>query len=317
MSSLHKASDMIKRAQNRIAQSRWSLSVTAAYGILMFVLLHVVTQVSWIQLPLLGAATILMVILNNTNSLIRIYSRMVSCSFCVAMLMSPFLFTSLNVCVAQLAFIIFLYFFFHAYQDKNAVGWVFYAYTALGIASIVYVQMLCLLPILWILQATNILASSLRTYCASILGILMPYWFVGAYCLCTGNTQMLADHFLALASWQMPFDFSDVGLHRLLNLLFLVLVGTVGSVHFLAYSYQDKIRTRMLYELFISLEVCFLVLIILQPQHFDLLLSLLIVVVSPLIGHFMSLTHSRLSNITFFFIIVVALGLSFFNVWIS
>jgi len=317
LAPLQKKTAMIKRAQNRIAQSRWSLSVTAIYCILMFIMLQVATQVSWIQLPMLCAATVLMVLLNNTNSLIRIYSRMVSCSFGVMMIMSPFLFKSLNVSVAQLSFIIFLYFIFHAYQDKRAVGWVFYAYVALGIASIVYVQSLYLLPILWVLQATNVLAASLRTYCASLLGIAMPYWFMGAYCLYTGDPQAFADHFAALANWHTPFDFTSIDGNRLLTLAVVTLFGIIGTTHFLAYSYQDKIRTRMLFEMFIALEVCFMVLLLLQPQHFDMMLSLLILVVSPLIGHFMSLTHSRLSNITFFALIIIALLITVSNIWMS
>ena len=68
-------------------------------------------------------------------------------------------------------------------------------------------------------------------------------------------------------------------------------------------------------SLFITLEICLLVLLILQPQHFDVLLSLLLTVVSPLIGHFLSLTHSKLSNITFFTLIIAALALTIFNIW--
>ena len=97
----------------------------------------------------------------------------------------------------------------------------------------------------------------------------------------------------------------------------MTLFGIIGTTHFLAYSYQDKIRTRMLFEMFIALEVCFMVLLLLQPQHFDMMLSLLILVVSPLIGHFMSLTHSRLSNITFFALIIIALLITVSNIWMS
>lgn len=291
--------------------------MTAIYCVLVFVLTQVATQDQWAQLPILCASTILMVLLNNTHSLIRIYSRMVSCSFAVLMVMSPFLYGSPNESLSQLLFILFLFFIFHAYQDKRAVGWVFYAYAALGIASILYVQMLFLLPILWVLQATNVLAASPRTYCASILGVLMPYWFMGAYCLYAGQTQTLVDHFAEIANWQTPFDFIPLDVHRLATLAFAVVLGIIGTAHFLAYSYQDKIRTRMLYEMFIALEVCFMIMLVLQPQHFDMLLSLLIVVVSPLIGHFLSLTHSRLSNITFFALITIALLLTVFNVWIS
>ena len=88
---------MIKRAQNRIAQSRWSLPVTAIYGLLLFLISGMASQGLWLQLLILVASTVMMVILNNNNSLIRIYSRMVSCSFYVVVLMSPFLFSSINI----------------------------------------------------------------------------------------------------------------------------------------------------------------------------------------------------------------------------
>ena len=156
---------------------------------------------------------------------------------------------------------------------------------------------------------------SLRTFIASILGVALPYWFLSAYYLLIGNPQAIADHFEAMLLWQQPFDFSMLDIHRGLTFLFVAILGIIGSVHFVAYSYQDKIRTRMIFEMFITLEICLLVLLILQPQHFDVLLSLLLTVVSPLIGHFLSLTHSKLSNITFFTLIIAALALTIFNIW--
>ena len=306
---------MIKRAQNRIAQSRWSLPVTAIYGLLLFLISGMASQGLWLQLLILVASTVMLVILNNHNSLIRIYSRMVSCSFCVVVLMSPFLFSSINIGIAQLAFIFSLNFILRAFQDKQAVGWVFYAFVAIGVASVFYVELLWLVPILWILLTTNVLAMSLRTFIASILGVALPYWFLSAYYLLIGNPQAIADHFEAMLLWQQPFDFSMLDIHRGLTFLFVAILGIIGSVHFVAYSYQDKIRTRMIFEMFITLEICLLVLLILQPQHFDVLLSLLLTVVSPLIGHFLSLTHSKLSNITFFTLIIAALALTVFNIW--
>ncbi len=306
---------MIKRAQNRIAQSRWSLPVTAVYGLLVFLLSGNAEKGLWVQLLAVSVSTMMMVILNNSNSLIRIYSRMVSCSFCVAMVMTPFLFSSVSIGVAQLSFIVFLFFLFHAYQDKRAVGWVFYAYASLGVGSLACVEMLCLVPLLWVLQATNVLAHSFRTYCASVLGLLVPYWFVGGYCLYMGMPEQFVHHFLPLTTWQPLFNYSLMDIHRWLTLAFVGMLGVIGTIHFLAFSYQDKIRTRMIYEMFIALEVGFLALIFVQPEQFDLLLSLLLVPVSPLIGHFLSLTHSRITNIMFFALVAVALSLTFYNIW--
>ena len=80
---------MIKRTQNRIAESRWALPICAAYTLLICIISGLFVEGIWVQLALTAVATLLMVELNNRNSLIRIYSRMVSCSFLVLTMMTP------------------------------------------------------------------------------------------------------------------------------------------------------------------------------------------------------------------------------------
>ena len=86
----------MKRIQNRVAGSRIALPVTAVYALLVCLINHLVGQSLWLQLLLLAVSTLLMVQLNNINALIRIYSRMVSCSFLVLMSMVTFIFPGLE-----------------------------------------------------------------------------------------------------------------------------------------------------------------------------------------------------------------------------
>lgn len=307
---------MITYTQVRIAQSRWALSFTAAYAVLVCAAVAVVTQRFWLQIPLLAISTLMMVELNNANSLIRIYSRMVSCSFLVMITMATFLIPSVSAAVVELTLIVFYLYFLRAYQSPAATGWVFSAFFALGAASIPFVQVLFFVPVLWVLLATNVLAFSARTFFASLLGIIGPYWFVGAYCVLTGNPEYLADHFLELAQFGEPFDYTALDTPRLLTLGFVLFLAILGSAHFLIYSYLDKIRIRMIYEIFITIDVCCIVFILLQPQHFDKLMAMIIVTTAPLIGHYLALSHSRISNICFFLIIAMALAITAFNLWI-
>ena len=60
------------------------------------------------------------------------------------------------------------------------------------------------------------------------------------------------------------------------------------------------------------LTVIFLVL---QPQHYDMLIRILIINVSPLIAHFLSLTYTRITNIAFYVICSVAVLLMLFSLW--
>lgn len=262
---------------------------------------------------LVAVSSLMMAELNNSNSLIRIYSRMVSCSFIVLATMASFMLASPMTCVTQMAWIAFFICVFNAYQQPRAAGWVFYAFLALGVGSLVFVQMLWLVPLLWILLMTNVLCFSLRTFLASLLGLLIPYWFGAAWLAIQGDWQPAADHFAQLLVPGVPFDLTIVDSHQALTYLFVLMVTAIGSAHFLLFSYQDKIRTRMIYEMFISLAAVCLALALVLPRYFNGFLALSIVPASTLIGHFLALTHSRLSNWTFVAIVVMALSLVIYN----
>lgn len=304
---------MAKLLQNRIAQSRWALPVTALYALLVSLAGGLATDGLWLQFGMLLVSTMMMVELNNGNALIRIYSRMVSCSFLVMTTMSLFLFRSLEVDVVQITFIAFLLLLLRAYQNQQATGWVFYAFISLGISSIVFPHVLLFVPLLWILMAVNVQCFSPRTFLSSILGIIVPYWFVAAWLLYTNNLGLLSAHFLSIVQFQSPMLLAGVNIHQWLTFAFVFLMAIMGSIHFLAYSYKDSIRIRMIYEMFIVLDACCMVFALLQPQHFNDLLGMAIVVTAPIAGHFLALTQSRLSNITFMVLAAAALSITAFN----
>ena len=85
-----------KRIQNRIAESRWTQAWVVSAAMLVWIVagLHSLTVVAPGVCLLL--ATYLMMELNNANALIRIYSRMVSCSFIVLATMAVFMFPSIR-----------------------------------------------------------------------------------------------------------------------------------------------------------------------------------------------------------------------------
>lgn len=123
----------------------------------------------------------LMFQLNNVNALIRIFSRMVSCSYLVLMTMAFFLFEDIANSIISVLAIAFYIFFFSIYQEGRAVGRIFYAFAILGTMSVIFVQTLYFVPIIWVLLFTNIMAGNVRMIVASLLGLILPYWFIAAY----------------------------------------------------------------------------------------------------------------------------------------
>lgn len=305
----------VKHIQNHVAKSKLTLPSMAVYSCVVWLLAGVATNNWWPQFFCFGLSTFLMIELNNSNALIRIYSRMVSCSFLGLSCAAPFLFSSLSGSVVQICFIAAVLLLFQTYQDQASTGRCFYAFAFIGVASFFFVQILYFVPFVWVLMLINLLCMNWRTLMASVLGLLTPYWFLLVYLIYFGELQALTDHFAELTHWSSPCDFSVLSDGQLLVLAFCLLMALTGIVHFWRNSYRDKIRIRLLYGCFTMLLVIVAVLLLLQPQHYSVLIRLLIVVISPLIGHFLALTQTRLTNIAFFAIAAATLALTIYNLW--
>lgn len=270
----------------------------------------------WIQLILLAVSTLLMMEFNNANALIRIYSRMVSCSFLALSVIDSTLLSSIKGGAFQLFFILFLLFLFRAYQDKKAHGYIYYAFLSLSISSLCFVQVLFIVPFLWVLLFTNVLAGSIKNLSASILGLLTPYWLALGYSLYSNNIDPLFNHFSVLSQFEEPFNMALLSNNSLLILSFLSLLSLTGIIHFLRNSFLDKIKTRMIYEALIALNIIIFVFIVLQPQHYSYLIRLFIITVSPLIAHFVALTRTKITNIAFIVFSLITLIITIYSLWI-
>ena len=116
-------------------------------------------------------------------------------------------------------------------------------------------------------------------------------------------------HFASIAEFGRIADIFCVNTYQIITFAFVLLCALIGTVHFLRNSSKDKIRTRMIFEMFITVDIATVVFIILQPQHFDILIRIAIVNTSPLIGHFISLTNTKLTNITCIVLMIIALSI--------
>ena len=269
----------------------------------------------FLQLGLVACSTLLMVELNNGHALIRIYSRMVSCVFLALTSASTFLFPSLRTWIVALCFVSFFLIIFHAYQDKHSPGWHFYAFLCLGIASTIFAQTFFFVPILWLLTATFLNSASFRTFWASLFGLMLPYWFLLPISAYNGHLDSLRLHFEALVHFQPLFMYDGLDEHRVITFLIVSIFALTGIIHFWRNSFMDKIRTRMFYEVLIVNTLVTMVFIMLQPQHIDTLLGILIVSSSAIIAHFITLTHTRFTNLSFIFMLLLVIFLTVYNLW--
>lgn len=315
---------MKKHAHNHIAESRLTLPIVSIYGLVVWLIngflspyypleSRGLTGGAWVQLGCYVLSVILMVVLNNSHSLIRIYSRLVSASFIVLSCVACFLFNSMDGAIVGLCVIAAYFTGFHSFQDKEATGWIFYSFVCIGLGSLLFVQLFYFIPVLWLLMQLRLNSLSWRTFFASIVGLITPYWFISSYLFFKGNFSFFVTHFEQLGHFPFPYDYSQLTIAQVATFAFIVILTMMGIIHYLHKRINDKIRTRELYGCFITLSLLSIAFMAIQPQHYDCMIHILIINTSPLIAHYFALSYTRVTEVVFRVVCLITLLLTAYN----
>ena len=308
----------MRRLQNRIAESGLVLPVMATYGLAVWLAAGLVSQNWWPQLLCFALSAYMMVEMNNSFALLRVRSRMVSGTFIALTGTMCFLFGSLPGGLVQLFFIIALLLLLSTYQEPASLGRIFYAFLFLGLSSVLSAHVLFLIPLLWVLMATQLQSLSGRGLMASLIGLATPWWFICLWFIFQRDFTPLLDHFASLADFTpLSHAYAKVTLGQWIVWVLTAGLTLTGIVHFWRNSIDEKIRTRLMYGLFTWLSAVCLLLTALQPQHFDPLMRLAVVCASPLVAHFLTLSSTRITNIAFFVIAAITLAVTVTNLLMS
>ena len=308
----------MKRLQNKIAESRRTLPIAMLYGTAVWVMDGLIREQWWVQFACFVLSVLMIMRMNSKNLLIRIYSRSVSIAFIFLACTAVFLFPSWTGGIVQLSCIGALMLLYDSYQDNTAVDKAYYAFLLLGIASMLDAHIFFYLPLVWLTMAVIVYALSWRTFLASLLGLVTPYWFMIGWLLWQkeGPLGAIRSLFTRQDILQFPFGFKTIPISLQLAIIVTASMMVIGSIHFVHSSSRDKIRVRQLYYDFIIIGFFSLALLVLQPQN-ELAFRMLIFATSPLIGHYWALTNSRISNIIVCILFVALILLTAFNLWIS
>lgn len=307
---------MKKYLQNHIAESPLTLPVAVIVTMIVWLTAGLLTHQWWIQLACLTASVYLMVELSNNNALLRVRSRMVTSVFLVFSSCLAAYLSSLPGAIVLLCFAASFLLMFQTYQDQKAVGLTFYAYLFIGISSFFWAQSFLFVPFFWLLCLTQLQSLSVRTWTASILGLLTPYWFILPWMLHKQQPDLVIHHFAQLF---VPENFLN---HSLLSVgdkstfaLAMVLF-VLAFLHFRSRSFEDRIRIRQLYGFFAWITLVATVFLLAQPQFYDPLMRIIIICVSPYVAHFFTLTSSRVTNLVFIvscILMIAIIGLNLFE----
>ncbi len=306
---------MAKRLQNRIAESKLTLPVALIYAVVIWLLGGLIQGNWWVQFGLFMLTVYAMAQMNNMNALIRIYSRIVSCSFIAMGCAACFLFSSLQSALIQVCYAGAVTLLFMTYQDKQASGLTFYAYILFGTAAIAEVRILYFVPLIWLLTATQLQSLSGRTLSASILGLLMPYWVMLCWKVWNNDFRSFLELFAKWDDFHPILDFTTLSTSQVATWILVAVAAITGITHYIRKHHGDRIRTRLLIGFLTWMALVTMFSIALQPQFYDVLIGLSIINTAPLIGHFIALSSTRLTNIYCGFLLAATLLLTAYNLW--
>jgi len=214
----------------------------------------------------------------------------------------------------QFCLVSFLILFFSCYQYRKAQGVMLYAYLMLGILSLFFKQILLLVPLLWILTSYCMVPLNAKMWLSSLFGVGLPYIFVFAYYMVAGTPY--AEQTL-MHNWEFCRVFSFIGVSTTLKISFAAtsLLSTIGIVHLLREGHKDKVRTRMMYQIFIFIALYAFIMGFLQPEHLAEYIAIQLVSTSAMLGRFFAMTDTKYTNYTFIAIVSATYLMTIFNLF--
>jgi len=292
-----------KYLQNKIAESPFALPIVAVYAVLVWLLAGLLTRQLWLQFAGFVFAVYMMVELTNRNALLRVRSRMVSCSFLLLSCILSLSLGSITGVWAQVCLIGMFILLCETYQQKEAQGMIYYAFLLLGLASLLTVSVLVLLPVLWVVMLTQLQSFNWRSWLASVFGTVTPYWLLLPWLVYRQGMPMLWSHFEDLFPASFFADYV-LTVENAVYGVFMTVLLIFSAAHFWQHKMDDSIRIRQFYGMFIGVSAYSLAIAFLRPDFFDVLIRIVTVCVSPLLAHFAVHKADKVSNILFFVIIV-------------
>ena len=243
--------------------------------------------------------------MNTRNTLLRIRSRMMSCVFLWLATMQATIAVRWQTTVIQTLTGLCIYLLLFCYKDKKEVPSIFCIALIISIGSIIWTPFLYFLPIVIFLLCVPLYAISFKAVSAIVMGIILPYWTLIPYFVYKENTDWIKNHIAPLHDVSVLFDYSSVKVGHLVCYAILIILMLIGWIHFVRTAYKDKIKTRNLYDVIITLSIFFALIIPIAPAYADYTLTMLAVVVSPLAAHYFSLTNTKLTNIVFIITLII------------
>ncbi len=294
-----------------IAVSKATLPIASVVMLIVFIAMGIDNHEVWYSGLCVIATAVVMEMVNHRHVLIRGFSRFIACHILLLSAATITLTPTLHTALVQMLIALYFLLIFPAYQQRHVPHTFFFAYVAIGLASLLWGQILFFVPFLWLMEALWLLSPAWRHLSAAIQGLVLPYLFFALYALCTHDWTAFTAHFAAIVSFEPLFDGIN-NIPLLVSLAVITVMNVVAAGHYVAHSHAESIKNRMLYNIFFMLTILAITFTILCPQHCEPLLRLLVLLTAVNTAHLFSVAKDKLTQYLFLaFLLILATAITY------
>ena len=299
--------------QYRIATGRITLPAAILLAVIVC-LINTKQLTDGITLGVCAVMAYMLIEMNTAFALIRTRTAFPPAMFMLFFAACPFLYSFSTQTWVPLLFLAAIYSLFQSYESRYASTTIFHAFLCMSIGSLFMPHIMYFIPLFYILMG-SLRSFNWRTFFAGLMGLCVPYLMLLCYHLYITHTPEVTYAPLVGVIHFMPVDYSALTLSQIISWATIAVITAVSSTQSLTHTYQDKVQTRILLRSLIAIGGGILLLTVLQPQHLNALLPILLITGSITSGHLLALTFNRFTRI--FLPVVLSLwGLLFlFNLW--
>ena len=304
----------LNRFQIQVATGRFTLPVV----VIVCLLFWGISLQEWSELAsmaIIGLIGYVMIEANTAFNLIRtrtslpvsIYGWVATALF----FLHPFEWSNL----IPLIFIFSILQLFRSYESSSPTNPIYHTFLFIGLGSLLFPQIICFLPLFWG-SMIPFRAMNGRSFLASFIGFITPYWFLFGYAFLNDKMELFLAPLKEMIHFY-PLDYSKLSSAEILSWGMITLLLLISGIHYVQIAYMDKTRTRIYHSFLVFAGFWASIFSFLQPVHLHELMPIQLVCMAFLSGHLFSLTRNRFSGILFVVIFVAFIFLMIYNLWMQ
>jgi len=241
--------------------------------------------------------------ISDREVLIRERTRLPFMLFILLISTNPELLPVKEITIALLCLVFMMHELFGSYQSPEATGKMFNAGVLIGTAGLFVPQILWVVPLLWI-GMYQFRSLSLRSFAASLAGVLIIYWFVLAWCVWKHDFSMFSSLYTSVAKFNIIpmsalFQYHCVGFAGVVILLIMAFLNIKTN------ALSNSVRVRMMLSFLLNMSAWSLALIFLYGDDMNSFYALLCLPVSILAAYLFKNIRYSFSFILYYSMLVL------------